>query len=80
MTLPYYSLLHGNSIFQPTCCYVLLRSAQQGYDSLVVSPPSLASLTVSRRTTPSGGAALQAGMPHHDIETSLGTGWQNGSH
>jgi hypothetical protein len=37
-------------------------------------------LTVSHHTTPSGGAALPAGMPHHGSETSLGTGWQNGSH
>ena len=80
MDSPYCNLLHDSSTFQPAGCYVLLQSAEQGCESLRVSPLPLVSLTESRHTPASGGAALPAGMLHHGSETSPGIGWQSDSH
>jgi len=38
------------------------------------------SLTGSRHTPASGGAALPVGTLHHGSVTSPGTGWQSDSH
>ena len=80
MDSPYCGPLQGYSIFQPVGCCVLLQNAQPGCESLLVSPLPPVSLTGSRHTPASGGAASPAGKLHHGSETSPGNGWQSDSH